>query len=291
MKEGRLEATSVLDLKEVLDNVRGVSGKDNSRRSLEMLSVEDLLDCLAEETEELRSSRARPDQVSAVLIDSLGLGAESKFAKAAAKVCALISDDPNAPSYHNPQHVTEVVIAAYCLGLREHLPKERVAELVIAAIAHDLGHTGGVNSFAFELETASFEYVEPHLIEAGLDEEEIERARQMILSTDFKEGAPLARTFYEKRRRLQMSHQERMIASQCELLVEADVLFSCFNENYNSRLSDLLAVEWDLPEAMSYDQRIGFLKSVQFISDAAIKLHLDDRRKNLIASLEKQRGG
>jgi hypothetical protein len=80
---------------------------------------------------------------------------------------------------------------------------------------------------------------------------------------------------------------ERVLAAQCLLLTEADILFSCFDKDFNEELSRLLSQEWNMPdENLTLPQRLGFLNSVEFISDAARQLGLENRRSQLVAELQ-----
>jgi len=165
-----------------------------------------------------------------------------------------------------------------------------MAELIIASAAHDLGHTGGINDHPYALETRSYEIGYPVMVEAGMTPEQIERIGQMILATDFMNGVPVVRENYThlKESGEPENSEAMMLAAQCLILTEADILFSCFSETYNELLSDLLSVEWEKGRSLSYDERIGFLSSVKFISDAATQLGLDERRLEIIESLQKK---
>ncbi|MES2310085.1 MAG: hypothetical protein V4507_14625, partial [Verrucomicrobiota bacterium] len=102
-------------------------------------------------------------------------------------------------------------------------------------------------------------------------------------------GVPATRQAYLDTRALPVDSEDRLLATQCLLLTEADILFSCFNTEYNEELSRLLSKEWNLPTAnLSLKQRVGFLNMVHFISDASKQLGLDERRKSLIADLQTQ---
>lgn len=284
-QQASLSATTVLDLQNLVGTIREVSGQTDKVPD-EPTSEERLLDIFAEETELLRSSNAKPELMVPILMEKIGFGEGTPLGKAARITSKMAGENVQHPEYHNPQHITEVVLAAYCLGMREHLPKERLAEVLVAAASHDLGHTGGVNKVPYELETQSYQIAYPHLKEAGLSDECVERIGQMIVSTDFANGVPLVREAYQRAKGLPKDHPDRLVASQCLILVEADVLFSCFNEHYNDMLSRLLSVEWDMPQTMSFEQRIGFLSSVSFISDASRHLGLEARRKDLVTTLK-----
>jgi hypothetical protein len=224
------------------------------------------------------------------MMDRLGYDSSSVLGKATASISQLAGEIADQPTYHNPQHITEVILAAFSLGLREHLPKDRVGELVIAAAAHDLGHTGGVNESPYALETRSYEIAYPLMKEAGMGEQIIERIGQMILATDFANGVPVVRENYlHLKEQGEPQDSEAMLqAAECLILTEADILFSCFSETYNELLSNLLSVEWKKGRNMNFDERIGFLQSVKFVSEAATQLGLEERRLEVINRLKKK---
>ncbi len=282
-------ATTLIDLKGLVGTIHEAKGATDES-GMDGNTGENLLDVFAAEAEKLRTSKAKPGLIMPILLQKLGCGLESELGRAALKASEMAGAGGEQPTYHNDQHVTEVILAAYCLGMREHLPVDRVVELLIAAAAHDLGHTGGINQHAYELETRSYHIIYPVLVEAGLGEERIERIGRMIVSTDFANGVPLVRVAYRECRQLPPDHEERLLAAQCVILTEADILFSCFNENYNEMLSGLLSVEWNRKEMLSVPERVGFLSSVEFVSDAAIQLGLEQRRKTLWYNLTRRTG-
>jgi len=288
LPDPRFSVTALIDLKGLLNTIQEARGAADSPPMAVTPAGDNLLDVFAAEAELLRNSHARPRLIMPVLLNKLGCKDDTALGRAALRICEIAGEDPQQPTYHNQQHVTEVVLAAYCLGVREHLPAERVVELLIAAAAHDLGHTGGINTCAYELETLAYERAHPVLVEAGLEEVRIERIGRMIVSTDFVNGVPLVREAYRHCRQLPEDHEDRLLAAQCVILTEADVLFSCFNEKYNNLLSGLLAVEWNRRGTLSIPERIGFLSTVEFVSDAAVQLGLENRRKELWENLRRR---
>lgn len=279
--------TCVFDIKDLMGTIKEAQGKKDSDDS-DSPSSGNLLDLFGEETKALRASDAKPQVITPILMEKLGFGADTPLGKAATTTSQLAGKNIEHPSYHNPQHITEVIIAAYWLGLREHLPNDRVAEIVVAAAAHDLGHTGKTNTFPYELESRSYEIAYVPLVEAGLDEMQVERIGRMIMSTDFMNGVPLVREAYKETRVLPRDNEDAMLCAQCMILSEADILFSCFDEYYNDMLSKLLSVEWGKSNNLTHKERIGFLSSVKFVSDASAQLGLDDRRQKIVNSLNRQ---
>ena len=283
----QFSATALIDLKGLVGTINEAKGEALPPEVRDG-SGENLLDIFADEAGKLRKSKAKPYLIMPILLQKIGCWNERALGKAALKASEIAGAGGDQPTYHNEQHVTEVILAAYCLGIREHLPADRLVELLIAAAAHDLGHTGGINRSAYELETRSYHMIHPVLVECGLDNARIERIGRMILSTDFANGVPLVKEAYRQTRDLSKDHEDRLLAAQCLILTEADILFSCFNERYNDLLSRLLSVEWNRKETLSLPERMGFLSSVEFISDAAQELGLELRRKSLWSDLKRR---
>ncbi|MGF1679002.1 MAG: hypothetical protein ACFCUX_07390 [Candidatus Methylacidiphilales bacterium] len=281
--------TCIIDLKKVVHSIHESKGQvvldektdqwDNARH---------LLDVIVDEAQSLRETGASPESIMPILMSRLGYSETTLLGSVAAEISRMAGDLTDQPTYHNPQHITEVILAAFSLGLREHLPPDRMGELMIAAAAHDLGHTGGSNETPYALETRSYELAYPVMVEKGMTEEQIDRVGQMILATDFVNGVPIVRENYLHLKSLKAKADPGawLTARQCLILTEADILFSCFSETYNELLSNLLSLEWKKGRNMNYEERIGFLRSVRFLSDAATQLGLDERRKELIESLK-----
>jgi hypothetical protein len=284
--------TCIIDLKKVVHSIHESKGQQPPSEDHAITNPSQLLDAIVEEAHLLRQSGAEPHMITPILMSKLGYDDSTILGKVAADISKLAGELADQPTYHNPQHITEVILAAFSLGLREHLPNSRVAELVIAAAAHDLGHTGGVNDSPYALETRSYEIAYPVMVAAGLTAEEIERIGQMILATDFMNGVPVVRENYTHLKESDHPDDspEMMLAAQCLILTEADILFSCFSETYNELLSNLLSVEWKKGRNLNFEERIGFLTSVRFISDSATQLGLDERRQEIINSLKEKSG-
>jgi hypothetical protein len=246
-----------------------------------------LVELFVEEVRSMRSEgTAKPAFVLPFFLEKLGLPADGPLGRAGLNTCLKAEELPITLNYHNEIHVVEVILGSYILGKRERLPVYRIAELLIAAAAHDLGHTGHNNKFSYELESNSFEIAKPILEEAGLPQDNIERIKAMILATDYKVGAPAARRAYIETRNLAPMDELRLLSAQSVLLTEADVLFSCFNMSYNELLSKLLSEEWKRPDSnLSLKERMEFLSSVQFVSDASRQLGLEERRQALVSEI------
>lgn len=278
-----LSATGRIELSKVLKDLH-VLRKSSVKQVTRGASI---VEHFVEEVQSMRSDgTAKPTFVLPFFMEKLGLRPDSPIGIAALRVSQKVEELQTTLNYHNEIHVVEVILASYVLGRRERLPVFRIGELLIAAAAHDLGHTGQSNQFDFELEANAFEISRPILEESGLHPESIERIRKMILATDYKAGAPVARSEYLATRNLAPEEDVRMTSSQMVLLTEADVLFSCFNMSYNELLSQLLSQEWKRPDSnLSLKERMDFLSSVEFVSDASRQLGLEERRKTLVAEI------
>ncbi|MBI4028033.1 MAG: hypothetical protein HY360_23820 [Verrucomicrobia bacterium] len=284
-RQNKLTASCLMDLDSMVKDLRGVRG---AAQSGEPVEGRPLLEVLAEEMKFLRLSGAQPSVVVPLLMNKLGLPQDGTLAMAGVLASLKAEDAAEQPDYHNRQHTLEVIVAAYILGRREKLPVYRVAELVIAAAAHDLGHTGETNQRDYERERHSIEIARPILANAGLEPPVIQRIERMILATDFRAGVPPARQAYQIARILPPMNDRRLLAVQCLLLTEADVLFSCFDLSYNEFLSRLLSAEWKRPQPnLSIAERIEFLSYVRFLSDASVQLGLETRRQQLLDELSK----
>lgn len=291
-EDDEMSMTCRIDLQEVTRKIQGLDPK-RATGPLPRLAVPEqqvsALDSFAEETKALRFANATLLELVVGLLEGLQMPAcFAHLVEGGRLIAENINSGPvDLPAYHNQHHVAEVVLAAYLLGKRERLSSRHTAELVVAAAAHDLWHPGAKNQVPFEIETLSCQIAEPFLRQAGWQEDEIARLRAMILATDFMNGVPPTRKRYLATRQLAAHDPERVLAAQCLLLTEADILFSCFDKDFNEELSRLLSQEWNMPdENLTLPQRLGFLNSVEFISDAARQLGLENRRSQLVAELQ-----
>lgn len=280
-----LSSTGRIDLGALVKHLQGLRTPVSSIHSVKRRP---LLELFAEEAKLLRDGGVKPSAVVCVLMSHLGLPLEEPLGRAALLSSMKAEESVDALDYHNHHHVVEVIAAAYILGRREKLPIESIGELVVAATGHDLGHTGQLNRYHYERESYSCQILRLILDEVGLPSTSIQRIEQMILATDFDVGVPQTRQSYLDTRSLAPTDEKRLLAAQCQLLIEADVLFSCFDLSYNEFLSKLLSAELKRAEPnLSLVERIKFLSSVLFISDAAAQLGLEYRRLKLLEELQR----
>lgn len=282
----------VIDLETAYHSLQESKGEIPDIKSTQKINPARLLDVIVEEATLLRKSKTHPEKITPVLMEKLGYDTGTILGRAALAISEVAGGIADQPTYHNPQHITEVILAAFCLGKREHLGPERLAEVLIAAAAHDLGHDGSTNQTPYSLETRSYDIAYPLMESAGMSSEAIDRVGQMILATDFAHGVPIVRENYRTYKKYGMhgDPEVQLLNAQCLILTESDILFSCFNESYNEMLSNLLSEEWGKGPELNIEARIGFLQSVEFISDASQQLGLEQRRQELIEQLRKKAG-
>ena len=186
----RLSATGRIHVDSVVKDLQSMR---NSAEPISKTRKISLVELLVEETKFLRIGGVKSSTIVPILMEKVGASPDGPLGQAAYLVSLKAEETTDQPHYHNLHHVVEVAVAAFVLGRREGLPMYRIAELIIAAAAHDLGHTGQMNRHDYEREQGSFDIARPLLEQASLPSSNIERIRQMILATDFRVGVSLAR--------------------------------------------------------------------------------------------------
>jgi 3'5'-cyclic nucleotide phosphodiesterase len=283
-----LSKATQIEIFDSVDRLRSISGREEAKYNTVSI-FNNPLDIWATEVRALRDLKIGLSQIVKSLMGTLNITASSAVGRAAFLASDYGETQEAQPDYHNKFHVAEVVTAAYLMGRREGLNDLQVAELLLAATTHDFCHTGMNNRYDYEREMVSVEAAVPIFEKAGLNATTIKNISRMILATDFKVGVPPARELYLNTRQLPLDDPERIIATQSLLLTEADVLFSCFDLDYNDFLSRLLSIEWKVPGPnLPLKARLGFLNYVKFISKASEDLGFDQRRIQLMAQLNKE---
>ncbi len=278
-----------MDLRDLLHNVRKVQSPTVVATHQKEGGGASLIDVIAGEMMMLRESQDRLSRIVPILVQSCGLSPDSPMGRSAVTLSQEAEKDIQHNQYHNRYHVQEVVVAAFMLGRREKIPLISLAELILAATAHDLNHQGRHNQHPFELEHLAAETACAILEREGVSEEISSKIEQMILCTDFYHGTPHAREIYVKSQSLPQQSPERILAAQCLLLTEADIMFSCFDLDYNDLLSRLLCSEMHLDEeTLPIADRIRFLESTRFLSKAALQFGLEERRMHLLRTLQQR---
>lgn len=283
-----LSKSCQIEILDVVDRLRSISGRQDADHHTVSI-FNNPLDLWAAEVRCLRDLNIGLSQIVKSLMGTLNITTESAVGRAAFFASDYGETQEAQPDYHNKFHVSEVVTAAYLMGRREGLNDLQVAELLLAATTHDFCHTGVNNRYDYEREMVSVEAAVPIFEKAGLNKTSIQNISRMILATDFKVGVPPAREIYLNTRQLPQDDPERIVATQALLLTEADVLFSCFDLDYNDFLSRLLSIEWKVPGPnLPLKARLGFLNYVKFISKSSQDLGFDQRRIQLIVRLNEE---
>jgi hypothetical protein len=130
---------------------------------------------------------------------SLDWAADDPLATVLAAIAQEVDEgELSAPlPYHNRVHSCEVVLAAHFLGRLLGLTPAQHAELVAAAVIHDLGHDGGTNKDEpFRLERQSHAYARPYLVQAGVSEVGLQRLLVLLLATDIVNGLARVRAWF-----------------------------------------------------------------------------------------------
>ena len=113
-------------------------------------------------------------------------------------IAAVLGDVPNDLPYHNNLHFKKVMLQLIRLiavhngiykGTARELAEDDIALMLIGGCIHDLGHDGMGNTvkgvfYAGRLERQSYEYAEPYLMAAGIDEGALQKLKTIILTTD-----------------------------------------------------------------------------------------------------------
>ena len=178
------------------------------------LSLEPLaragLRSLAEETAAIEAVRSRLAAAGAPLgalvaalqaVDALPAG--SALAAACRDIAVGVDGGSLSAevAFHHRGHFADVTLGAHVIGL--HLGRDgRLdatlrAELLAAAVAHDIGHDGSANGDApFRLERASIALARPFWQAAGVSDDTQARLAALILATDLRHGLPVARAWW-----------------------------------------------------------------------------------------------
>jgi len=187
------------------------------------------------------------------------------------------------PAYHSRRHFIDVCFMISYLLMQQELliahsemykkwfaSQEERWLLLLAAVAHDLGHSGLMNTFPYELEIQSLNLLHQFLLKAGFEGLQVEAVlgviRPWILATDHADYPSLM---------LQLS-SELIDHDKCMamLLVEADLASSALPHR-GALLAQRLAEEWK----SSYPQKsialannvgyLQFLNGLRFLSPQA----------------------
>jgi len=190
------------------------------------------------------------------------------------------------PHYHNRLHTADVVTTLSLLMAIEaklsdkHEPDWLAAGL-LAAVAHDFMHTGGVNQDKCQIELLSCMYMSPIFSKHAVPELWVQRIETAIVQSDFSLSP-------HNHQRVQNAEFEWNQAWFNVLLNEADILPSS-TPALGPSLSEALSREWMLigfeahKTVATAQGREAFLRSLVFSSAASRVLQASQRRQAQLA--------
>ena len=203
------------------------------------------------------------------------------------------------PPYHSRSHFKDVCLGVSILLLNQpedmssgsRLKNEDVWILLLSAIGHDFGHNGAVNSYPFEIELRSIEYINQLLMASELPisftNRLIDRMRPIILATEPTCLKVALDTFIKD----QDSKTFSLVNYMSVLMIEADLMASTLPA-YGEILTQKLSNEWMMenPENAIFittrKGRLNFLNSFQFVSPPAQHIGLETMRKKIVGRLK-----
>jgi hypothetical protein len=167
--------------------------------------------------------------------------------------CKKMARKDKEPNYHSRLH-TAIVLQSLTTLLLEHrrlnkensktLTKDEIVTLVAMA-GHDAGHNGTRNAYTCQLESQSFEYIQPLLEAAKCDERDIYAIKRIIWSTD-PVLIPALHKGADSLGKFDLSHP----VCQAIICQEADILASVIPQ-FQEELTQQLATEWNKVDPMS----------------------------------------
>lgn len=184
------------------------------------------------------------------------------------------------PSYHNRLHTADVLVSMALMvsietRLQGAMSPDWCSAALLAAVAHDFGHPGRVNSKPSELEESSLSGVLPILNKHRVQAEWIACIEHVVLRSDFA-------LVEENHRRVQGQPFAWHADWLAVLLNEADILGSSFSA-YGESLGRALSDEWRMinfppfATVATSEGRRKFLQSLKFSSNAARILGVQER--------------
>ncbi len=165
-------------------------------------------------------------------------------------------------TYHSLQHTLSVMELAREIGKEEGLSEEEMHLVSIAAAFHDIGFTRSLEKH----EEESCKVAEEILPELGFDTGEVERIKEMIMST-----------------KLPQSPSDKL----SEVLCDADLGYIGKNKYFeiaHGLYEELAATGNELSNQDWIDLQIRFLENQSFFTPYAQKT-FDENKKNVIVQL------
>jgi len=200
------------------------------------------------------------------------------------------------PAYHNRLHMADTMVCLTVLLMAQRtvvnanpattLRHERLA--LLAMLAHDLLHDGGVNRFPAEMESRSAHALLPVMQQHALSERDQHLVSHLILSTD----AQAVRAAHERVADRPFSIDD--VDCLTVLIQEADVLASTL-PGTGLELTRCLAKEWErsnpaaAPGLITPAGRLHFLeRAALFSSPASRRLGVQSVRQAEMEALRRQ---
>jgi hypothetical protein len=202
------------------------------------------------------------------------------------------------PGYHNRLHTADTLV---CLTLllqaqRQFTTDDSAAPLrherlsLLAMLAHDLLHDGGVNQFPAQLETRSVQALSPLMQRHGMPPSDQALVRHLILKTD---AQVVSSTHALIADRPFTAHDVDCLAV---LVQEADVMASTLSSTGHA-LTKNLAAEWaqsnptEASRLVTPEGRLRFLeRAALFSSPASLLLGVQSARQNEMLTLRQSLG-
>ena len=239
------------------------------------------------------------------VIDKFGYN-EKKYKSLADSllIAGVLADIQNDLPYHNNLHYKKVVLHALrMITAHNHLFKDTgnildhsaIAQLIIGACIHDLGHEGKSNIIDRKYHMAmtekkSFDLAYPYLKSTGLDDDMLSDIRVMLITTDVSPfGDPIspvnqARSAYEYHFGMDSSDdleladelgvlkEDDKLCLLCVMLHEADIMNSA-GVDYDITCSESVSVSKEMGESGAYPENtLLFLDKIcnnNMLSDSA----------------------
>ncbi len=207
-----------------------------------------------------------------------------------------------APAYHSKKHMMDVCLMLSYILMQEEGTQKNVSnnspwmtsstekwQLLLAAAAHDLGHTGLMNSTPYEIEQQSLDLLAALFMSTGADpvlaKDILKSIEPWILATDHAQYSALL----ERVSQFELKHVDCLAM----LLVEADLASSVLPVR-GKLLTDRLSDEWAKPypeKSIALRNQVGylsFLASLQFVSPHSAHAGISTILKNSLSQLRTQ---
>lgn len=197
--------------------------------------------------------------------------------------------DFHEPAYHNRLHFADTLC---CMSMQLAIETDRqefkdldwMATALLAALCHDFGHQGKINTFTSEIESQTVELLQPVMDDFKLPVTTQQLVSECILKSDFS----LAKQNHLEIQNAEFAYNQVWLNV---ILNESDIMASCLPE-FGIELGNSLSSEWKsanfAPHASvaTASGRIGFLSSAKFSSHSSKVLKMNEKIASQIAQLQ-----